>query len=118
MPSAEVQQVKQEQELSWPPDIQVRCSTIPVYLRDVWIRTQKAAVADRLARYQLSHPSPSYVAHFKFLRNKNAQQQRRGQHTLAVQKIYQNMIPVFHFRVHFVEIRGDTDDKGLDCWSE
>jgi hypothetical protein len=38
MPSAEVQQVKQEQELSWPPDIQVHFSTttiIPVFLKDV-----------------------------------------------------------------------------------
>ncbi len=33
-----------------------------VFLRDVWIRTQKAAFASRRS-YQLSHPSPSLASH-------------------------------------------------------
>ncbi len=34
-----------------------------VFLRDVWIRTQRAAVnRNKLARHQLSHPSHSYLA--------------------------------------------------------
>jgi hypothetical protein len=34
---------------------------ISVFLRDVWIRTQNAAVA---TRYILSHPSPTYLPNF------------------------------------------------------
>jgi hypothetical protein len=105
MPSAEVQQVKQEQELSWPPDIQVSCLTttiIPVFLRDVCIRTQRAAIASsKQAGYQL-------CTHLPLSQKYKMDEISKGEaNTLQYSppKKYKNIIPVFHFRVLFWESR-------------